>query len=364
MKSYHLFSKVKYLFVNNKSYKAGSKDIIKLTSVVVGVFGVTISLIVLLSIDMSRYSVLINQTGKIRGGIQRLVKLELNKIHDEALLMRIDNLLIDAKKLNKKRLVKITKNQEYDTLLNILDDKWELLKREISDFNNGIVSSDVLIKDSEALWVVSNDVVSSMESISHFNVFLYYIIAVISSFGVFSLFFVLFITKHYVRDKIEYLAQHDQLTGLANRHYFNDIYEREYSIAVRNNRIFSILLCDIDHFKIINDKFGHAAGDNVLKEIAKLLQKESRESDVVARFGGEEFIILSIEEVKDNAIAFGDRIRKSVENLLIIQNHKITISIGISMFKKDISMNELVQEADRALYKAKESGRNRVCSYE
>ncbi|HBI37164.1 MAG: hypothetical protein A2015_04175 [Spirochaetes bacterium GWF1_31_7] len=227
-----------------------------------------------MSIDMSRYSELINETGKIRGGIQRVVKLELNNVHDEVQLTQIDNLIIEAKKLNEKRLIKITGNNEYTALLKVLDSKWELLKNGIIHFRNGTFSSEVLIKESEALWVVSNDVVSSIETISHFNVILYYIIVVICSFGVLSLFFVLLITKFYIRDKIEYLAEHDQLTGLANRHNFNNIYEREYSIAIRGGREFALFMCDIDYFKNINDKYGHDTGDSVLKEIAKTIRKE------------------------------------------------------------------------------------------
>jgi len=81
---------------------------------------------------------------------------------------------------------------------------------------------------------------------------------------------------------------------------------------------------------------------------------------VVARFGGEEFIILSVDNLKENSIAFAERIRKSIENLHIIQNYKITISIGVTLYKKDKNMNELVKEADIALYKAKQNGRNQV----
>jgi len=347
-----------------RSGRTGSADLIKITTGVAFLFGISVLLIVALSIDMSRYSTLINETGKIRGGMQRLAKLELHGIHDAALEARIESQIRNAKSLNEKRLIRLKDANEFTRLLDVLEEKWQLLKDEIDQYQKGMVSSEVIIKDSEALWVTTNDFVSSIESFSHFTIALYYTIAVIGLFGLVTLFLILYILKYYVRDKIEFLARHDQLTGLNNRHYFDEVFEREHAVAGRTGRSFAILMCDIDFFKSINDRFGHAAGDTVLREIAHAVKANCRESDVLARFGGEEFVLLCIEESRAAALAFAERIRQEVQNLVILKDCRVTISIGISLFGVGKSKDQLLREADEALYKAKGNGRNRVHVHE
>ncbi|HKL84710.1 MAG TPA: GGDEF domain-containing protein [Treponemataceae bacterium] len=313
---------------------------------------------------MSKYSTLINETGKIRGGIQRIVKLELAHKSDDSLLHSIDDLFIRVHSINEKRLIKFNKNIDFSNLLGYLNENWLILKDDIQNYRNMNESSKALIQQSEFIWDITNETVLSIETKSQFNIALYYIIAIISVFGILSLLIVQYIAKYDIRDKIEYFAQHDQLTGLKNRHFFNAIFEREISIAQRSGRSFAILMCDIDHFKTVNDTFGHLVGDTVLRDIAQTIKKESRDSDVVARFGGEEFVILCIEDSKKNTIAFAERIRIAITKLTFKENMKVTISIGGSFFAIDKTMNELLQEADQALYQAKENGRNAVIFYE
>jgi two-component system, cell cycle response regulator len=163
--------------------------------------------------------------------------------------------------------------------------------------------------------------------------------------------------------QMEKLAMTDQLTGLFNRRYFLSVLEQEFSRTLRYNHPTSCLMIDIDHFKIINDEYGHNAGDQVLIEISLIMANCLRKSDTVARWGGEEFIILLPETTRENALQIASRILTSVSTAEIFSLPKqITVSIGLAgMPELDIDTSEkLIVAADRALYEAKNKGRNRV----
>ena len=154
-------------------------------------------------------------------------------------------------------------------------------------------------------------------------------------------------------DEVKELAYKDYLSGLFNRRYFYDIVNKMYLTALRNNKPISILMCDIDHFKKINDTYGHQLGDIVIQDTAKILQKNVRRNDVIARYGGEEFVLFLYNCDLKNAYKVGEKIRKSVENHLVENSIKYTISIGIS--NKGNNIDEIIQNADKMLYKAKET---------
>lgn len=166
-------------------------------------------------------------------------------------------------------------------------------------------------------------------------------------------------------EEIFRLSTVDGLTQVFNRRYFGETLERELSRARRYDRPLALLLFDIDHFKKTNDKFGHRAGDHVLRRIAELVQMRARKVDVVARYGGEEFAVILPEIDVNGARQFAEKIRKLVEEeVFSFEGRTIpcTISIGVADLGPAIGHAEdLVGAADRRLYKAKESGRNRVC---
>ncbi len=159
----------------------------------------------------------------------------------------------------------------------------------------------------------------------------------------------------------------DALTGLYNRRYFDEILQHEYLRAKRYNLPLSLIMIDIDYFKSINDTFGHLTGDKVLQELAKLIRSSGRQVDVVARFGGEEFVIILLNTLLEKASNMAERLRRIIEkHTMLINGNKIniTISAGISGIREDtISEKEIVEEADKALLKAKTSGRNKVYVY-
>lgn len=168
------------------------------------------------------------------------------------------------------------------------------------------------------------------------------------------------ITLKRQRDMLQAMALHDQLTGLYNRYYLMETTEQRISAAKRHGTHMSLLLIDLDHFKKINDNYGHLVGDDILTAIAQLLTQQSRREDIAARFGGEEFIMLLGYCAEPDAREKAEKLRKALEALQPC-DHRITVSIGATTLKPDDSNAAmLIARADQALYRAKELGRNRV----
>ena len=164
-----------------------------------------------------------------------------------------------------------------------------------------------------------------------------------------------------VNAELESLANTDSLTKLYNRRYFFEHVHKFLDMSVRENKVSTILMLDIDKFKNVNDTFGHDIGDKILQDFAKVLSENIRKGDIFARFGGEEFIVFLPHANYENALVVAEKIRSSIETFKSIQNIKSTVSIGISEVLNDIDIT--IKEADTALYKAKENGRNRVECY-
>lgn len=166
-------------------------------------------------------------------------------------------------------------------------------------------------------------------------------------------------------NRTEELAIRDDLTGLYVRRYFNQCFTEKFNQAAKYSKKLSVLMVDIDHFKQYNDTYGHTAGDIVLKEIAKVLSYNINKEDILARFGGEEFIILLSDLDKSSTIQKANHIRKEIENYPIMLRRKktgITVSVGLANYPQDSKLkSELIHQADVNLYKAKTEGRNKVC---
>ncbi len=159
-------------------------------------------------------------------------------------------------------------------------------------------------------------------------------------------------------------AKTDILTGLYNRRAYYEISHKEFNRLLRHNRCLSIIMFDIDHFKEINDTYGHDAGDNVLKSVATIVKGVIREYDYAFRMGGDEFLVLLPETNEKQALFLAERIRKRIANKKFIEKDekfRITASFGISQYNHiETSIASIVKRADKALYHVKESGRNRV----
>ncbi|WP_438482131.1 diguanylate cyclase [Oleiharenicola lentus] len=162
------------------------------------------------------------------------------------------------------------------------------------------------------------------------------------------------------------LAQRDELTGLYNRREFKRFLEEEWDRSIRFNRPFTLVMCDIDHFKKINDTYGHQVGDDVLRHVSSLLGGQVRTVDRIARYGGEEFALMMVETDKMSAVQMMQRLGGLLlETPCIVPDKnltvKVTMSAGVATSIEDAqSATELVAAADKALYAAKTGGRNRV----
>jgi len=166
------------------------------------------------------------------------------------------------------------------------------------------------------------------------------------------------------KKRVEELSITDQLTQLHNRMYLENSFHKEIKRAKRYNHSFAVIMLDIDHFKEVNDTYGHDVGDNVLITISKVLSEHIRETDILGRWGGEEFLILSPHTNNSEAYALAEKLRVTIETYPIdIIGHK-SCSFGVSMFDlRDETFKEVVKHADEALYIAKNSGRNCVVAY-
>lgn len=156
----------------------------------------------------------------------------------------------------------------------------------------------------------------------------------------------------------------DSMTQLYNHHHFRQLLQSELSRAQRYKRPLSLLFCDIDHFKAVNDTYGHIAGDRIIKALASKFRIETRESDHAARYGGEEFAFILTETSKEGAILIAERLRSEIESMDITyggNSISITLSFGVADITdcKQEDIEELISRADKALYQAKEQGRNR-----
>jgi len=159
-------------------------------------------------------------------------------------------------------------------------------------------------------------------------------------------------------------AEKDYLTGVFNRRAFFEILETEVARARRYERPLSLVMLDIDHFKKINDTYGHAVGDEVLKATARILQQSVRLSDVLARIGGEEFVILVPETTLQHTLDLAEKVRRAIESSSLLPNEeKVTISFGVAELDSTATIDELMIRVDEALYQAKANGRNRVEPY-
>ena len=175
-----------------------------------------------------------------------------------------------------------------------------------------------------------------------------------------------------LRDKIKMVSTTDELTGLHNRKYLLERMEQEISRAKRYGNALSLLLFDLDFFKVVNDIYGYEWGDVLLKSIADKLRQVIRKEDILTRYGDEEFVVVLPNTNEDNAFLFAERFRKEVERMEFIpageeEKHPITISGGVSTFPcipdAEEDANTIIRYAEHALYNAKNRGKNKIVQF-
>lgn len=322
---------------------------------------VNISFIFFVFNDMQIYSTLINDTGKVRGGSQRLIKNELAHVNSDSQIAELNRVLSQINAIQNEINIKFSNAGDYGDKLEALIIQWQQINTELRQYRAGTLSADQLLDASERLWYVADQAVSSVEQAAHFDILLYYIISIVSTITVILFIGAVLAMRIFIRDRAEYDIEHDPLTGLYNRYYLSQVIEQEILLARQLDMPVYLLLCDIDHFRAINDTYGYEMGDRVIKSVARLLKHQIRSPDLAVRLGGEAFILLIHSQNVQEALSFANRIKDCVEHLHIHEGLNLTLSVGISRYSKGVVWDEALKSADLALYEAKHTGRNAIC---
>ncbi|MES9966633.1 MAG: diguanylate cyclase [Sedimenticola sp.] len=171
-----------------------------------------------------------------------------------------------------------------------------------------------------------------------------------------------------VNRELEQISRTDGLTRLMNRHAWEESVEQEFRRAVRSGRASTLVMFDIDHFKKVNDTYGHQAGDEVLRQVAATLMETQRDTDLAGRYGGEEFGVLLLDTDLEGASYFSERLRVLIEDLLVEYDGskiQVTVSLGIAEIPEYMDeYTQWIEHADKALYRSKADGRNRISVFE
>lgn len=162
------------------------------------------------------------------------------------------------------------------------------------------------------------------------------------------------------KERLEFIAHNDMLTGIFNRLKFTSLLDNEFHRFQRYKTHFSLIMFDIDHFKKVNDNYGHLVGDEILKQVTDQIRSHIRDTDLFARWGGEEFIILATETQLEAAKNLAEKLRRILEKSTFHSDLKVTCSFGVAQIRKEDTPDILVKRVDDALYSAKRNGRNRV----
>lgn len=268
---------------------------------------------------------LLEEQNKQLNEIQTSIESEKNKLSNAILSVKEKEKVVES-------LINLQKNKQLE---------FEKTKKDLEILNSQIEEqkNNLLIKE---------DIISDQKNIIFALVLLSIIIIALGLNGL------------RLNKLLKNLSQTDALSGLYNRRFMNKKLEEEIMKYQRYETPFSVLLLDIDYFKKINDTFGHDKGDLVIKKISSLMQKHIRNTDICARWGGEEFLILASNSDLNGAIKLANNIRELIENSEFEINTYVTVSIGVSSMNKHLEQESLLKLVDNALYKAKEKGRNRV----
>ena len=346
--------------------KTASSILIGLSIILLLLNLVLVYLAYVTTLNLRADAYVINTAGIIRGSIQRLTKLELNGCGQtcDKITKNIDDHIdefINGELINSSR----EPGKQFIHRLTQLREKWSLLKNLLRSHKtqpSEQLEQEIIIT-SEHCWEIADSAVymAQIDTESKVNAFriFYPVVFMI----VFCNLLVIVFAYTTIRKKLEYRIAVDSLTGLYNRKFFDQSLEIEISRSSRFNRVFSLIYFDIDHFKRINDTYGHHAGDEALEMVSDLVKSSVRKTDIVCRIGGEEFAIISAETDREAAIDLAEKIRQKIEGLKTDTVSGLTISLGIAVFNQPCTKKELIKHADEALYEAKRNGRNRIECY-
>ena len=264
--------------------------------------------------------------------------------------------VLSEREINKKETI-----DEYPELVNykelILSKKTNVL--EYSKNGSKYIINTKYIPELDLYLTVEaslDDFIKEVRNIFYINLSISIFITVIISF------LVSFIIRNYSR-KLEYLSQNDTLTKIPNRRDFEEKFKNHLMLQKRRDNDIGVIFFDIDDFKKINDEFGHQVGDIVLRKVATILKNSVRKSDLIARWGGEEFILALIDSSLVDTKALAEKLRVAIEQdieLRDICSYSVTASFGLTMIKEGDTKDKVLSRVDEAMYKSKDSGKNKI----
>ncbi len=304
---------------------------------------------------------IINRSGMIRGGIQKISKLETNGIDASQDIQKIDTYFYEFLHTDKSAIQARNMDAFLEQLQN-LHSEWILLKKYIDDNKKTSTApyKERIVLQSERCWEMANQTVGMAQALSEAKMSTFQLMFVVFFADFVLIIAIIWLINSLVRKNLEIHSRIDPLTGIFNRNVYNEEVYLEIERGKRYGYKFSLLLLDIDHFKQINDRYGHDVGDEILKKVTALIASSIRKSDLFCRIGGEEFAIIATEAEIDNAQMLAEKIRKNVEESDFGIKRTVTISIGIAEWRTQDSKESIFKRADEALYASKEKGRNTV----
>ncbi len=308
--------------------------------------------------SVSGDAMIINRLGVIRGSIQRIVKLELAHKNSNELISKVDT---EINEFISQQVPLYDRTNEVINSINHVQNSWSSLKDAIVIFRKegSQQNEKQLLEASEEIWYKANNMVAISEDSSEAKMKKYYRSYFVLFLNIVLSFLIIFLIKRYVKDSLEYHVNYDSLTGAFNRRYYSSFLDKELARAARYNKVFSLILFDIDYFKKINDHYGHGIGDQVLIKLAEITRQCIRKCDVFTRVGGEEFVIIAPETGLSDALKLAEKLRIQVEETSFCEDIQVTISLGITEYLAGDNESAIYKRADDALYAAKNNGRNR-----
>lgn len=303
----------------------------------------------------------VSESSLLIGSLEKYTKLILAGIFDRSLERDIDRIL----ERNYKAVYEKEMSAEVKQSVNSYVQSWEGLKvishkyLEIENDEEKKHYMIELINYSEGLWSVGKKSMNHILNSSESKLSLLRTIIFSLSYNILIMIVLIIFFRMDLMEKLEKDTIFDPLTNAYNRRYLDEIILKEKSRVDRGAKTFSLIMCDIDHFKSVNDNFGHNVGDEVLVEFSRRIMNTIRKQDDFIRFGGEEFICFLRDTFSDEAMILAERIRKSIEGEAFLGVGKITASFGITEYSPPEDLKLTLERVDRALYDAKENGRNR-----
>jgi len=302
---------------------------------------------------------IINYGGMIRGGIQKVSKLETNNLNAQKDIDKIDSIFKEFLETSRSSVDNGHMGAFLEQLQR-LDSEWLILKQDIAKYRSSksLHDKQTIIEQSEKCWSEANQTVSLAQALSEAKLSIFQIMFIIFFLDFLLIVAIIWLINSIVRHNLEKTSRIDPLTGICNRNVFNEELYSEINRCQRYGYEFSLLVFDIDFFKQINDTYGHDIGDSVLCKMCGLVSATVRKSDLFCRIGGEEFVIIATETDLTNANILAEKIRGTVEGFDFGLSKKLTISIGVTSWHLDDNKDTIFKRADAALYTSKSNGRN------